>query len=121
MRRVATDRSTRGLIPSGTAAMSSAYVCGLLLQAGYFVVVGRQLHASGFGFFATSLAIIATVAPFVGLGAGNLLVRDVARGGEFAEVVGRAVSSVTITGFAFFCVLFLCVLALGANGTFAHT
>lgn len=68
-----------GPLGRGTVWITASFAVRLALQAMYFVVVARMLGAAGFGAFAGVAAAVGLVAPFVGLGGGNLLVRDMAR------------------------------------------
>ena len=51
----------------------------LLIQVAYFVVIARSLGTSGYGAFVGASALVAFVAPFSGLGFGNLLVQHASR------------------------------------------
>ena len=55
------------------------YGLRLLIQAAYFIIIARCLGAKNYGAFIAVTALISTVAPFAGLGSGNLLVKNVAR------------------------------------------
>ena len=50
-----------------------------LIQGAYFVLVARGLGAEGYGNAAIALAGVGLLAPFIGLGAGILLMRRLAR------------------------------------------
>jgi O-antigen/teichoic acid export membrane protein len=73
-----------GLAPRDRLAANTAWMCArsvarLILVSAYFVAVARGLGAAGYGEFMTVAALAAMLAPFGGLGSGNLLVRDVSR------------------------------------------
>lgn len=51
----------------------------LVIQAAYFVLIARSLGAQQYGAFIAVTAFTQIVAPFVGLGSANLLVKNVAR------------------------------------------
>ncbi len=82
----------------------------LLLHGATFLLVARVLGAEGFGTFATALSFASVFSPFASLGAGNILVRDLAREpGSFPVYWGRALCSFVPTCLA---ALSVC-LALG--------
>ncbi len=71
----------------------------LALQATTFMIVAARLGAAGYGLFAGVLAFVSTVAPFAGAGAGNVLVRDVAREPQrFCECWSRALMTICLFG-----------------------
>jgi O-antigen/teichoic acid export membrane protein len=55
------------------------YGLRLFIQAGYFIIIARCLGAGNYGAFVAVTALISAISPFVGLGCGNLLVKNVAR------------------------------------------
>ena len=55
------------------------YGLRLLIQAVYFIIIARCLGAGNYGAFIAVTALISAISPFVGLGSGNLLVKNVAR------------------------------------------
>lgn len=79
-----------------------------LVQAGYFLVLARQLGPDGFGALSAVLAVVALVMPFTSLGAVHLMVRTVVREpssapGQLASaavvtVAGGAVGTLVVTG-----------------------
>ncbi len=87
------DLSSRRRFAQNTAWMTLGYGARVGFQALYFVVVARALGADGLGAFAGAVALVAIVAPFASLGAGNLLVKHVARSPDrFARYWGGALS-----------------------------
>ena len=61
------------------------------MQAGYFILIARALGPTEFGAFVGTVAVVALVVPFGGLGLGNLLVKNVSRNRAlFAEYWGNA-------------------------------
>src|ERR1700733_4976010 len=50
-----------------------------LIEVANFIIIARWLGAGNYGAFIAVTALISTVAPFAGLGSGNLLVKNVAR------------------------------------------
>ncbi len=88
-----TELSRRRRFAHNTAWMTLGYGARVGFQALYFVVVARALGADGLGAFAGAVALVAIVAPFASLGAGNLLVKHVARSPDrFARYWGGALS-----------------------------
>jgi O-antigen/teichoic acid export membrane protein len=55
------------------------YGLRLFIQAAYFIIIARCLGAGNYGAFIAVTALISAISPFVGLGSGNLLVKNVAR------------------------------------------
>jgi O-antigen/teichoic acid export membrane protein len=51
----------------------------VVVQGVYFILIARALGVEGYGAFVGALAIVSTMAPFSGLGCGNLLVRSTSR------------------------------------------
>lgn len=76
-------------------------VSRLLVQAAYFVVLARMLGASGYGAFASALALTALAAPFSSLGCNTLMIKNVARDHASARVEwSRAVTASMLVGVA---------------------
>ncbi len=66
------------------------YGTRLIIQAAYFVIIARCLGAREYGAFIAVTSLINVISPFVGLGSGNLLVKNVARNKElFSEYWGN--------------------------------
>lgn len=78
-------RAGSGLL-AGTVAKVSGQVLGHL-------VLARHLGPGDYGVYAVALALAAFVAPAVELGAGQLLLRDVARGAHPGEATGRLLAT----------------------------
>ena len=57
----------------------------LMIQAGYFIIIARSLGVQQYGAFAAVTAMVAIFSPFVGLGCGNLIIKNVARNPELLE------------------------------------
>lgn len=71
----------------------------IVVQAGYFILVARALGAGEYGAFAGVVALVAIIAPFSSLGAGNLLIKNVSRNpAVFAECWGNALLLVGLSG-----------------------
>ncbi|SRR5579883_1472881 len=83
----------RRTLARNTAWMTVGQGTRVVLQAVYFFIIARTLGADGYGAFAGAVALVAIVAPFASLGAGNLLVMHVARAPErFHRYWGGALS-----------------------------
>lgn len=50
-----------------------------IIQAVYFVLVARSLNPVGYGAFVAAMSLVMTAAPFASLGAGAVLIKNVAR------------------------------------------
>jgi O-antigen/teichoic acid export membrane protein len=57
----------------------------LLIQAAYFVIIARSLGVQQYGAFAAVTAMVAIFSPFVGLGCGNLIIKNVSRNRELLD------------------------------------
>jgi O-antigen/teichoic acid export membrane protein len=68
-----------GNLGQNTVWALSGYGLRLLIQAVYFVIIARSLGANQYGGFVAATALTAVISPFVGIGTGNLLVKNVAR------------------------------------------
>ena len=89
-----TERAIRlpgSALLTGAAWTFAGYLVRLAAQAVYFVVLARTLGPAQFGTFIALLAMVSIVAPFAGVGTGNLVVMHAARDqGELAERLGTA-------------------------------
>jgi len=80
-----------------------------VIQGIYFVLVAHALHPAGYGAFVAALSMVMIVAPFASLGAGPVLVKNVARDPTTLPVYwGNALVIVAVSGIA------LLVVILGA-------
>jgi O-antigen/teichoic acid export membrane protein len=71
----------------------------LVIQSAYFVLIARGLEPAQYGAFVAVVAIAAIVSPFVGLGTGNLIIRNVARDpASFSRSWGNGLLVTLITG-----------------------
>jgi O-antigen/teichoic acid export membrane protein len=69
------------------------------VQAVYFVLIARALGAREYGVYVGVLAVVAIAAPFASLGAGNLLIKHVARNpSTFPEHWGKALATTLVSG-----------------------
>jgi O-antigen/teichoic acid export membrane protein len=81
--------------------MFLGYGLKVIVQAGYFILIARALGPTEYGTFVGTVALIALVAPFGGVGSGNLLVQNVSRNRElFAEYWGNALLVSVVSGLA---------------------
>ncbi|WP_274649396.1 oligosaccharide flippase family protein [Paenibacillus humicola] len=51
----------------------------VIMQGVYFVIVARSLGAENFGAFMGAVSLVAILAPFSGLGASNILIKNISR------------------------------------------
>lgn len=108
MTTAAASASRRAHLPSGELARNIGWMLmgngsRLLLQVGTFVLITRVLGSAGFGAFAGVLALVNLVVPFVGLGAGNVMVKNTARDpGAFAASWRAAIRVTGLTGSGLF-------------------
>ncbi|MET3721613.1 oligosaccharide flippase family protein [Arthrobacter sp. UYEF21] len=70
-----TKRSFRGNV----LGLLAGQITRLALQAGYFIILARMLGATGYGAFATAIALCALVTPFSSLGTNTIMLRNVSR------------------------------------------
>jgi O-antigen/teichoic acid export membrane protein len=79
--------------------MFLGYGLRIIVQAGYFVLIARSLGPEQYGSFVGVVALISIVAPFSSLGAGNLLIKNVARNSAvFSEYWGNALLMSAVSG-----------------------
>jgi O-antigen/teichoic acid export membrane protein len=79
--------------------MFLGYGLKLLTQAVYFILIARSLGPSEYGAFVGAVALIGLVAPFAGIGYGNLLVKNVSRDPKlFREYWGNALFVAAVSG-----------------------
>jgi O-antigen/teichoic acid export membrane protein len=73
----------------------------LIIQAGYFIIIARSLGVEHYGAFTAVTAMVAIFSPFVGLGCGNLIIKNVARNPELLdECFGNGLLLTLVTGLA---------------------
>jgi O-antigen/teichoic acid export membrane protein len=79
--------------------MFLGYGVRIIVQAGYFVLIARALGPHEYGAFVGATALIALAGPFAGVGAGNLLVKNVSRDKSlFAVYWGNALFVLAVSG-----------------------
>ncbi len=96
-------------VPRNTLWMILGQGFRFVIQAAYFTVIARSLGAYNYGAFVGVVALVGIVFPFGGLGAGNLLIKNVAREHSlFAVYLGRGLlTTLASSGVLFFGVMFL--------------
>lgn len=72
-------RLRRSTLTQNTLWMLAGQAARTIVQAIYFVLVAQALHPAGYGAFIAALSLVMIAAPFASLGAGNVLVKNVAR------------------------------------------
>src|SRR5579862_1072434 len=93
------SRHLRSTIARNTGWMFLGQELRLFIQAAYFVIIARSLGVREYGAFAAVTAMVAIFSPFIGLGCGNLIVKNVARNRELLdEYFGNGVLMVFATG-----------------------
>jgi O-antigen/teichoic acid export membrane protein len=103
------ERLRRSILARDSGWMFLGFGLRVFVQAGYFILIARALGPHQYGGFVGATALIAILAPFVSIGGGNLLIKNVARDrGLFSEYWGNAIVMLTLSGI----VLLLVVLAL---------
>lgn len=82
---------------------------GIFVQALYFILIARSLRSQGYGAFIGVHALVGIIAPFVGIGGGNLLIKNVSRNeATFSKYFGKALLMVLVTGIVILCTV-LCL------------
>lgn len=86
--------------------MSLGNFARLLLQAAYFVAIARTLGPQQYGEFVAISAMIGIVAPFAGVGASNILLKNVSRDRTLLPIYwGNGLFLIVVSGSLFTCVL----------------
>ena len=71
----------------------------LLIQAVYFIIIARCLGPGQYGGFVAATALTAVISPFVGLGYGALLIKNVSRDRRlFSEYWGNGLMMTLVSG-----------------------
>jgi O-antigen/teichoic acid export membrane protein len=79
--------------------MLVAHAVRAIFQAASFVLIARALGPQGYGAFVSVAAVVAFIAPFAGLGSGNILIKHVARDtSQFEKYWAHALVLTTCTG-----------------------
>jgi O-antigen/teichoic acid export membrane protein len=91
--------SPQSLLARNSGWMFMGFGLRVVAQTGYFVLLARALGPREYGEFVAITALISIVAPFAGMGAGNLLIKNVARDRTvFAEAWGNALTVLAASG-----------------------
>src|ERR1035441_3211520 len=92
-------RAKRSTLARNSVWMFLGYGVRIIVQAGYFVLIARALGPHEYGAFVGTTALIALAGPFAGVGAGNLLVKNVSRDKSlFAVYWGNALFVLAVSG-----------------------
>jgi O-antigen/teichoic acid export membrane protein len=79
--------------------MFASHGIRLFIQAGYFIIIARSLGPQQYGAFVAVTAFASILAPIVGLGGGDLLIRNTARDkGTFSESWGNLLLVTVVSG-----------------------
>ena len=86
----------------------------LLIQAAYFIIIARCLGPAKYGGFIAATALTGVMSPFVGLGCGILLIKNVSRDRRlFSEYWGNGLMMTVVSGSVLsFLAMALCRLVL---------
>jgi O-antigen/teichoic acid export membrane protein len=96
-------------LTSNTLWMLVGQAARTIVQGIYFILVAHALNPAGYGAFVAAMSMVTIAAPFASLGAGNVLIKNVARDPTALSVYwGNALVIVAVSGAA------LLVLVLGA-------
>jgi O-antigen/teichoic acid export membrane protein len=92
----------------------SGYGLRLFIQAVYFIIIARCLGPEEYGAFIAVTAFASVVSPFVGMGSGNLLIKNVSRDHRlFSEYWGNGLLITLVTGLGLVAVVIaLCFMVL---------
>jgi O-antigen/teichoic acid export membrane protein len=111
-RKYAAEKLSSPLARNTLWAMGG-YGLRLAIQAVYFVVIARCLGPQQYGGFVAVTALANLISPFVGMGTGNLLVKNVARDKSlFAEYWGNGLVVNLVLGLAVVAFVVLASVAL---------
>lgn len=97
---VVSEQVSRSLAQNTLWAIGG-YVARLLLQAVYFVIIARYLGPKEYGGFIAIAAMASMISPFVSVGTGSLLIKNVSRDkSQFAECWGNCLVVTVASGAA---------------------
>jgi O-antigen/teichoic acid export membrane protein len=93
------ERVRASTLARNSGWMFLGYGLRIIVQAGYFIVIARALGPAQYGAFVGAVALIGLVAPFGGLGMGNVLVKNVSRDRNVFRVYwGNALLVAVVSG-----------------------
>ncbi|TMQ07213.1 MAG: polysaccharide biosynthesis protein [Deltaproteobacteria bacterium] len=99
-------RLRRSTLTRNTLWMLVGQAARTVIQAIYFVLVAHALHPAGYGAFVAAMALVMIAAPFASLGAGIVMVKNVARDPTMLSVYwGNALAIVAASGAALLLVI----------------
>ncbi len=88
-----------GILARNTVFATAWQSVRLTLQFAYLILVARVLGVEGYGIFAGSVALAASLSPLVGWGFGMILVQEVSRSPQrFPEFWAKALLAVAVSG-----------------------
>ena len=88
-----------GILARNTVFATAWQSVRLTLQFTYLILVARVLGVEGYGIFAGSVALAASLSPLVGWGFGMILVQEVSRSPQrFPEFWAKALLAVAVSG-----------------------
>jgi len=97
------ERYRRSTLARNSSWMFLGFGARIVVQAGYFVLIARALGPREYGKFVGITALIALASPFVSLGAGNVLIKYVARDkSAFSKSWGNALTMLAASGVVLF-------------------
>ena len=95
------DRLCSSTLGRNTLWALAGYGLRLVIQSCYFVVIARCLGPGQYGGFVAATALANIIAPFSGMGSGNLLIKNVAHNKNlFPEYWGNGLLVTLVSGMA---------------------
>lgn len=101
-------RTRSNQLAKNTLWMMLGQAARLPIQAVYFILIARSLGAHGYGTFVGITAYVAILAPYTGLGSGNILIKNASRDPKcFRYYWGKTIFLITTTGLLLVLVAYL--------------
>ncbi len=101
-----TERPGRTSLARNTLWMLVGQAARTLIQAAYFILVARSLDPAGYGAFAAVMGLVLIGAPFATMGAGLVMIKNVAREqGLFPVYWGNSLLVIGVSGCALLLVM----------------
>jgi O-antigen/teichoic acid export membrane protein len=112
--RNSVERCSSSLLISNAGWVLAGYGLRLAIQAVFFIILVRCLGVKQYGGFIAAAALINVASPFVGVGSGIVLIKNVARDKTFfAEYWGNGLFLTVLSGVSLLALLIpLCTLLL---------